>query len=179
MGHLAGRIVGKGAHQPAGDLLRRPLLLQRVRHAFRQRRMQCQLTSLRSMRPVPCRLIRTAGAVALGAAVAPDFPADRRRRSAQRRCDRADRLAGNQRPRDVFALGQGQGPDRPASRRWPDTTGRREDPSNRRMMPIKQPGDLMERLAFLPPIPHQALLGIGVLDPGSSLQPQHSCCLGS
>ena len=168
-----------GLSKPTGDLLRRPLQLQLVRHAYRQCGMQSQLTSLGPMRPVPRRLVGMACAVPFGAAVTTDLPTDRRRRPAQRRCNRADRMAGNQRPRHVFALGQAQGPDRPTPSRRPDATRLSQDPADRRVVPVKQPGDLVQRLALLPAIPHQGLLAVGVPNPCPSLHPQHSCCPGS
>jgi hypothetical protein len=85
----------------------------------------------------------------------------------------------NQRPRHLFALSQAERPRGSSTGRWSDAARLGEDPSNGRVMPIKQPRDLVQRLALPPAVPHQGLVAIGVLDPRPSLHPQHSCCLGS
>jgi hypothetical protein len=51
--------------------------------------------------------------------------------------------------------------------RWLDATGLRQYPLYRRVAPIEQFGNLMNRSAFAPALPHQCLLALGVIDPAS------------
>lgn len=105
--------------------------------------------------------------------------------SASGSSDRAYRVPGDQRPRDVFALCQAKRSYRSTASRRPAPTRPCEDPANGRVVPIKEPRDLVQRLAFLPSVPHQGLLTFCVLDPVPSLHPQHSllqrqlsvCCI--
>lgn len=66
-----------------------------------------------------------------------------------------------------------------APQRWTDTARSRENLANRRVVPIEQPCDLMQRLTSLPTIPHLRLLLFGVIDSGPAPHLQHSCCLRS
>lgn len=113
------------------------------------------------------------------ASVAPDLPADRGRSAAQHRCDQADRMPGNQRPRYVFALDQAMRPRGSSTDRRPDSASLGENPSHGRVMPNEQPRNLVQRLALPAAFPHQGLVAVRVLNPCPSLHTQHSCCLGS
>lgn len=41
-------------------------------------------------------------------------------------------------------------------------------------MPVEKECNLMQRITLLPVVPHQRLLGVGVVDPLPALHPQHA-----
>src|SRR6202171_2716595 len=78
------------------------------------------------------------------------------------------------RARDLSPFGQGQRQSGAASWGRTDPSCRCQNRLYRRVVPIKQLGDLLERLTLLPALPHQRLLALRVMDPRSLLHLQHS-----
>ena len=99
-----------------------------------------------------------------------------RRGPVQRGGDRTHRPPSDHATGDLFPFGQAQHACRASSLRRTDATRLRQDPSNRGMWPIKQCCNLVQGLAPVPAIPHQALLAVGVVNPRPVRHPQYPCC---
>ena len=112
-------------------------------------------------------LVRQCRSVASPATIALDLTADCRRRSAQLCCNRANRLPCNDGSRDLLALCQRQREPRTPASRWTDAARLSKHAPYRRVRPVEQASDLMERRPLLPAFPHQCTLALGVVDPRS------------
>ena len=165
MRHLAGLVVWVSTLEPSRNLLRRPQRLEPTRHDAGQTPILNQLTRLGALRPVPRRLIRLARPIPLLATVALDFSADGGRRSPEQGRHRSNRLTGGYRARYFFAFGQCQRQSRAVSLRGAYPTCPHQNALHRRVVSIKQLGNLLERIALLPALPHQRLLTFRVVDP--------------
>lgn len=77
--HMKARVGRISMLEPAGDLLWRPQHPEHVLHDASQRPVLGQFAALRPKSAFPCRLVRQSRPITVLAAVATDFPADRRR----------------------------------------------------------------------------------------------------
>lgn len=166
--------VREAVLEPARDLLWRPFAAQLARYCSPQAWMASQLAALRAQRPVPRRLIRRRCSIAIGAAVAADLPADRRRRTAELGGDRAQRTAFNEASRYLFAFDRAERTTRSLPSRRTDPARRREHPEDQRRLPLKPATDRAHRLPALPSIPNLRPLGGRVIYPPTLLHRRHS-----
>ena len=153
--------------------------MELVGHEVCQRSVLHQFTGLGATSPIPGGLVGLARPIVFLPTVALDLAADGRWRSPEFHSNRTDRVACYHRSRDFFPLGQCQRQSGAASscRMYPARLC--QNPLYRGVVPIKQLGDLLERLTFPPALPHQRFLAFRVIDPRSLLHLQHSFCLRS
>src|ERR1700749_879805 len=150
--------------EPTRNLLRGPLQLQLCSDNSRQRLVSHQFANLRSTCPIPGECVRLTRPITLHASVALQFAADRRRSPSQPGRNRPDRQSGHQATRDFLAFCEPQCLRCAVSLRWLDATGLRQNPLYRRVAPIEQFSNLMNRFAFAPALPHQCLLTLRIID---------------
>ena len=93
--HPHSLVVGIVKLQPAGNLLRRPVLPKLLRDDAREARMAGELASLRARRPLPRATVSLGSAVAAPATMAVELARDRRRRPAETGRDSARGLASS------------------------------------------------------------------------------------
>src|SRR5579859_6865629 len=168
-----GFIIWVGVLEPAGNLLWRPLQLELARNQLRQCPIARQFTELRPQSPVPGRLVGTTGSIAFRPAIAPNLPAYRRRCALEQRRDRPDRASLNHATRDLLTLGQGQRRIAAVPLAGAYPTRLTQNASYRWVVSIKQLGDLVNRVALAPALPHESPLAFGVANPRPSLHWQH------
>jgi hypothetical protein len=119
-------------------------------------------------------LLGAAGTVTLSPAVQAELPTDGGRGSPQRGGNGTVRMTDNHAARDLLTFRETQGQPGASSRSWAYAAGLLEDALNGGMTSVEKPGYAGQRLALLPAIPHQRLLGIGVLVSTSLLHLRHS-----
>ncbi len=124
------RLIGESSLQHHADLLWRPPLGQPGLHPVPQRRVAGQLRRLRPPRPRPrVPLGRHRPVLAMPPGIAAHLPAHRRRRTAQPRRDRPQRLTRRQPDRDLLPLGHRQIPAAQRPRPVPLHPARTPEPS--------------------------------------------------
>ncbi len=163
--HPHSLVVGEREPQPAGDLRRRPVLPQLRRHQIAQDRIAGELASLWSPRTLPGAPIGLGGPVPASAAMAIELTGDRRRRSAEPRCDPSRRVAGRDPARDLLSFLERQRKSAPAPLARSDPAVLANRAMNGRTRPIERPSDLADRLAPLPPLPQLPALLHRVVPP--------------
>src|SRR4051794_29576890 len=163
--HAHSLVAGVRRLQPAGDLLRRPVLLELRRDQVAQDPVAGELARLRPPRPLPGTPIGLGSAVATAAAVSVELARDRRGRAAETGRDPSRRLARRDAARDLLPLLQRQHEPTP-----PPLAGRHaavltDRAVNRAGRSIERPANLTDRLASLPPLPELPTLPRRVLPP--------------
>src|SRR5262249_14745961 len=97
---------------------------------------------LGTKRPFPSPPVRLVGTVTLAAAVAPELPAHRRRRSSKAKCNLSDRLAHCNATGNLFAfLKPERGQSSPARRRRDAAIERHDSQTPSLVPPIQGPRD--------------------------------------
>src|SRR5207248_9121834 len=118
--HLVSLVIGIGVPEPPGNLLRRPVVLQPGSDQLPQLFMRRQLAGLRPKGTIPGLAVRRCSTIASVTAIALELAAHRRWCTTQLSRNRAQRYAGCNASRDLFALIKAQHPSRASSRHWTD-----------------------------------------------------------
>jgi hypothetical protein len=156
-----------GVFEPTRNLFGRPLQLQLCSNNSRQRLVLHQFANLRATFPIPGKRVRPIRSIILTASVALQLAANRRRSTSQLGRDRPNRQSSHQATRNFLAFRKPQCLRCAVLLQWLDTTGLCEYPLYRGVAPIEQFGNLMNRFAFAPALPHQRLLTLRIVNPRS------------
>src|ERR1700689_1884082 len=156
-------VLGVVEPQPPGDLLRRPVALQKPRDDSPQLRVCGQLTRLGPQRPMPGLSIRGRRAVAASTTVASNLPADRGGSPTHAAGNNPQRASVHQPSGNLLPLDQRPGQPGASSRWRPNATRRTNVREDRARALAKDPADRLEPFALLPPLPNLGALGRRVM----------------
>src|SRR5262245_46636100 len=117
------------------------------------------------MGTIPGRLIGATGSIAYRTAIASKLAADGGRRSTERCRNRPDRAPRHDGSRDLFPVSQRQCRLRTLSADRTYAAGLGQNAMYRRVKPIKQPGNLVNRVALSPAVPDDCALACRVVNP--------------